>query len=273
MAPASAWLLLFLIIPILMILAVSFTERGPYGMLQWKFSAANYARAWTPSYLPILLRSLTYAATTTLVCLIAGYPFAYTLSFYAKRARPLMIILLMLPFWTSCIVALYSWIILLGREGIVNNLLLSWGLVSEPVKFLNRPLAVQMGLTYFYLPFMILPLYGSLEKIPPSLLEAAKDLGAGALETFVKVTFPLSLPGVYAGCILTFIPCVGDFLTAEFLGSPETYLLGNLIQQQFQMAQDWPFGAAMAMMLVAFLAGGLYLYQKVEGAEAEVGRL
>lgn len=276
MAPASLWLFVLLIIPILFILALSFTERGPYGMLVWKFTFGNYVRALTPAYLPILVRSFTYALSTAVLCLALGYPFAYTLAFYTRGNRAIWIILLMLPFWTSCLVAIYSWMIVLGREGLLNHLLVDvLRVVKEPVEFLNTPFAVLLGLVYFYLPFMILPLYASLEKIPPSLIEASKDLGAGAWDTFWKVTFPLSLPGVYAGCLLTFIPCVGDFLTAEFMGGPKTYLLGNLIQQQFLMAQDWPFGASMAMLLVAMLVVGMAVYQKLEGLDHDVagGRL
>lgn len=274
MAPASVWLGLLLVIPVLLIVALSFTERGPYGTLLWKFTFSNYARALTPAYLPILLRSLGYAATTTALCLALGYPLAYAMSFYFRERRGALIILLMLPFWTSCLVAIYSWIILLGREGLVNELLVHrLGLLSEPIQFLHRPAAVIGGLVYFYLPFMVLPLYGSLEKVPPAYLEAAKDLGASPWQTFRKVTWPLGLPGVYAGSILTFIPCVGDFLTAEFLGGPDTYLLGNLIQNQFQMAQDWPFGAAMATLLAALLAIGLFVYQRLEREGLEAGRI
>ncbi|MBI4346541.1 MAG: ABC transporter permease [Elusimicrobia bacterium] len=274
MAPTSLWLLFLLVIPILLIVALSFAQRGPYGTVVWSFTVDNYVRALTPAYLPILVRSLGFATATTALCLALGYPLAYGLSFYFREGRAVLIILLMLPFWTSCLVALYSWIILLGREGLVNELLVNrLGLLDAPVQFLNRPSTVILGLVYFYLPFMVLPLYGSLEKVPAAYLEAAKDLGASAWQTFWKVTWPLSLPGVYAGCILTFIPCVGDFLTAEFLGGPNTYLLGNLIQNQFQNAQDWPFGAAMATLLAALLAGGLWLYQRLERGGVEAGRV
>ena len=274
MAPTSLWLLVLLVIPVALIVTLSFTQRGPYGTLLWKFTTSNYARALTPAYLPILLRSLGYASTTTALCLALGYPLAYGMSFYFREKRGVLIILLMLPFWTSCLVALYSWIILLGREGLINELLVHrLKLIDAPIQFLNKPATVILGLVYFYLPFMVLPLYGSLEKVPPAYLEAAKDLGASAFAAFRKVTWPLSLPGVYAGCILTFIPCVGDFLTAEFLGGPDTYLLGNLIQNQFQMAQDWPFGAAMATLLALLLACGLWLYQRLEREGVEAGRI
>lgn len=274
LAPSSLWLLVLLILPVLLIVAISFTRRGPYGALQWSFTWGNYSRALDPVYLPVLLRSFGYAGLTTLLCLAVGYPVAYALSFYAGGGRGTLLMALMLPFWTSSLVAIYSWMILLGREGLVNNLLLRLGALRSPIQFLNTPFAVIGGLVYFYLPFMVLPLYACLEKVPRSLIEASQDLGAGTATTLRKVTFPLSVPGVVAGAVLTFVPCVGDFLTADFLGGPRTYLVGNLIQNQFLTAQDWPFGGAIASGLIAILAGGIYAALRVEGAEPEAaGRL
>lgn len=264
LAPAAFWLAVFLVLPVCSLLALSFASRGPYGTFVWSFTLSNFARALDPKYLPILLRTLGFAGATTALCLALGYPLAYFLSFYAGRRRDTLLILLMVPFWTSALVAIYSWIIILGREGLLNSLLIKLGAVSSPIKFLNTPFSVILGLVYFYLPFMVLPLYGSLEKIPRSLVEASYDLGAGRLTTFLKVTFPLSLPGVFAGCILTFIPCMGDFLTADFLGGPRTYLIGNLIQNQFLMAQDWPFGSALTCLLLLILISGVVVHQKLE---------
>lgn len=266
LAPASFWLAVFLIIPVTGLLVMSVAQRGPYGTVLWALTGANFARALQPKYLPILLRTLGYAGATTALCLVLGFPLAYHLSFKSRR-REILIAALMLPFWTSCLVSLYSWMIILGREGLLNGLLLRLGIVSAPLQILNTPFSVLLGLVYFYLPFMVLPLYSSLEKIPRQLLEAGADLGAGPARTFLKITLPLSLPGVFAGCILTFIPCMGDFLTADFLGGPSTYLVGNLIQNQFLMAQDWPFGAALTALLLATMVTGLWLYQRVEPAE------
>ena len=164
----------------------------------------------------------------------------------------------MIPFWTSWLVALYSWIIILGREGLLSHMLMSLGLISKPASCLGTPAAVILGLVYFYLPFMVLPLYAALEKIPHTYVEAAHDLGAGQFDAFLKVTLPLSMPGVMAGVVLTFVPCMGDFLSADFLGSPRTYLVGNLIQNQFLMAQDWQFGSALTSLIVLFLVTGLW---------------
>lgn len=262
--PTSFWLTVFLLVPLGLLLATSFAQRGDYGSIVWHFSFGNYLRALNPEYLPILLRSVRYALAATIVCLILGYPFAYYVSFFVEgRKKDLFLIALMIPFWSSCLISIYSWIIILGSEGLINSLLPALGLPK--IQFLNTSFSVILGLTYFYLPFMVLPLYSSLEKIPKTYLEASKDLGAGCVQTFLKVTVPLSFPGIFAGVLLTFIPCVGDFLTAEFLGGPQNYLVGNLIQNQFMMAQDWPFGAALASLLIFFLLSGLWVYKKLEG--------
>lgn len=264
MAPAAFWLAFFLVVPAAFLLAVAFAVKGPYGTYQWGFTLEHLARALDPKYLPVLLRTLGYAGATTALCLVLGFPVAYYLSFRAGPRRETLMILLMVPFWTSCLVAIYSWMIILGREGLLNGLLLRAGLAAKPLQILNTPFSVLLGLVYFYIPFMILPLYSSLEKLPRQYLEAAQDLGAGPAKVFWTVTLPLCLPGVFAGCLLTFVPCLGDFLTAEFLGGTRTYLLGNLIQNQFLMAQDTPFGAALTSLLLVLMFAGLWLYQKVE---------
>ncbi len=269
LAPATIWLLAFLLLPVASLLAMSLAKRGPYSSVIWTFTWENFARALDHKYLTVLIRTMCYASATTGICLVLGFPFAYFLSFYAGHRRETFLILLMIPFWTSCLVSIYSWIIILGRAGLLNNFLLNLGVISTPLGILNTPFSVILGLVYFYLPFMILPLYSSLEKIPRSYIEASYDLGAGTIQTFSKVTLPLALPGVFAGCILTFVPCIGDFLTAEFLGGPKTYLIGNLVQNQFLMAQDWPFGAALTTILLVSLISGVYFYQKLEAAELE----
>lgn len=266
LAPATLWLLFFLVIPAGGLIVLSFATNGPYGAIVWEFGFHNYARAFDPKYLPVLVRTILFAGATTLVCLVLGYPVAYYLTFRAGRWRNALLVGLMVPFWSSCLVAYYSWMIVLGKEGLLNNALLRFGFLSEPIGFLYTPFAILLGLVYFYLPFTVLPLYASLDKVPRSVVEAAYDLGAGRWTAFWKVTLPLSMPGVVAGCILTFIPCLGDFLTVEILGGPRYYLLGNLISNQFMMAQDWPFGSALTSLLLAGLVGGLWLYQRWEKA-------
>jgi len=262
--PAAGWLLVLLVVPALSLVALSFAKNGAYGEIAWSPSLQNYARAFNPKYVPVLLRTVAFAGGTTALCLLLGYPLAYFLSFRAGKWRNALIIGLMVPFWTSCLVAFYSWMIILGKEGLLNTALLRFGFVTAPLGILYTPFSVLLGLVYFYLPFTVLPLYGSLEKVPRSLIEAGYDLGADRWTAFRKITFPLSLPGVVAGALLTFVPCLGDFLTAELLGGPRYYLLGNLISNQFLMAQDWPFGAALTSLLLVGLVGGLWAYRAWE---------
>ena len=264
LAPAAVWLILFLVVPAIGLVALSFAKNGAYGEVVWSLTLQNYARAFNPKYIAVLLRALGFAGATTTICLLLGYPLAYYLSFRAGKWRNAMIIGLMVPFWTSALVAFYSWMIILGKEGLLNSALLRFGFISSPIGILYTPFSVLLGLVYFYLPFTVLPLYGSLEKVPRSYVEAAYDLGAGRWTAFLKVTLPLSLPGVIAGALLTFIPCLGDFLTAELLGGPRYYLLGNLISNQFLMAQDWPFGAALTALLLVGLVFGLMAYRRWE---------
>lgn len=267
LAPAALWLLLFLVIPSLALVALSFAKNGTYGQIVWELGLHNYRRAFDAKYLPVLIRTLAFAGSATTLCLLLGYPLAYFLVFRAGRWKNALLIGLMVPFWSSTLVAFYSWMIVLGKEGLLNSALLKLGFLSQPLGLLYTPASVVLGLVYFYLPFMVLPLYGSLDKVPRSLVEAAYDLGAGRWTAFLKVTVPLSLPGIVTGCLLTFIPCMGDFITAELMGGPRYYLLGNLISNQFLMAQDWPFGAALTVILLCGLVAGLRVYQKWE-AEA-----
>jgi spermidine/putrescine transport system permease protein len=266
LAPAASLLLLFLLVPALGLVALSFAKNGAYGQIVWSLGLQNYRRAFDPKYAPVLLRTAAFAGATTAICLLLGYPLAYFLSFRAGRWRNAMIIGLMVPFWTSALVAFYSWMIILGKEGLLNAALLRFGFISSPIGILYTPFSVLLGLVYFYLPFTVLPLFASLEKMPRSYVEAAYDLGADRWRAFLKITLPLSLPGVVAGALLTFIPCLGDFLTAELLGGPRYYLLGNLISSQFLMAQDWPFGAALATLLLVGLVFGLMAYRRWEDA-------
>ena len=266
LAPASLWLLVLLVLPAVGLVAMSFAKNGPYGVVVWEMSLDNYRRAFDAKYLPVLIRTILFAGSATAVCLVLGYPLAYFLSFRAGRWRNALLVALMVPFWSSCLVAFYSWMIVLGKEGLLNAVLGRLGFA--PIGFLYTPFSILLGLVYFYLPFMVLPLYSSLEKVPRSYIEAAYDLGAGRWTAFWKVTLPLSLPGVIAGCILTFIPCMGDFLTVEILGGPRYYLMGNLISNQFLMAQDWPFGSALTTLLLLGFVGGLWAYQRWEQEDA-----
>ncbi len=268
LSPASLWVLVLLVSPVTLLTLLSFAKIGAYGRILWSFSLANFGQIMRPAYLWVIGRTLVYAGATALICLLLGFPAAYYVAFAADSKRKhLLLFALMLPFWTSALVAIYCWLIVLGREGLINALMLRLGILSTPFSFLNTPFSVILGLVYFYLPYMVLPLYAALEKIPRTLIEASHDLGAGGLKTFLRVILPLSWPGVASGAILIFVPCLGDFLTAEFLGGPRTYLLGNLIDNQFLAAQNWPLGAALTVLLMGMLMSGLYFYGRVEVEE------
>jgi spermidine/putrescine transport system permease protein len=250
LAGGMVWLVGFFLLPLLYLLGVSFARRSPYGTVEWVLSLSNYARAFQPVYLEIYWRSLWMALATTALCAILAYPVAYTI---ARRVPPrwksALLLLVVIPFWTSFLIRTYAWIVILRTEGVVNTVLLDLHLIHDPLRLLYTPLAVFIGLVYGELPFMILPLYVVLEKIDKSLLEAAADLGAGAARTFWKVTLPLSKPGLIAGTVLVFIPSVGAFITPDLLGGARTMMVGNLIQNQFAMVRDQPFGSAVAFLL------------------------
>ena len=240
----------FFFFPLLYLLGVSFARRSPYGTVEWILGIANYARAFQPLYLEIYLRSLWMALLTTILCALLGYPVAYAIARHVPpRWKSALLLLVVIPFWTSFLIRTYAWIVILRTEGVANTLLLDLHIIHEPLRLLYTPLAVFIGLVYGELPFMILPLYVVLEKIEPALFEAAEDLGAGRLQTFFKVTLPLSMPGLVAGTVLVFIPSIGAFITPDLLGGARTMMVGNLIQNQFAMVRDQPFGSAVAFLL------------------------
>ena len=235
-------------LPQLLMLVVSLGRRTAYGGVERGFSLANYLRALDPLYLTILARSVLLAAVTTLLCLAVGYPVAYWLARRApKRWRNALLTLVILPFWTSFLVRMYAWIVLLRSEGVVNLALSGLGLPRA--ELLYNDFAVLLGQLYGELPFMIIPLYVSLEKLDPTLLEAAADLGADARRSFTSVIVPQTLPGIAAGCVLVFIPSLGAYLAPDLLGGGKTAYIGNLIQGQFAVARDMPFGAALSFVL------------------------
>jgi len=267
MAPTVLWLVLFLILPLGVILVYSFGSRGTYGDVILGFSFDNYLRAFNPTWFPIILRSFGFAAAATALTLLLGYPLAYFIAVYGGRRKNIYLIMVMLPFWTSYLIRTYSWIIILRSQGVINTVLEWMHVINGPIDLLNRPFSVVLGLTYGFLPFMTLPLYASLEKLDKSLIEAAWDLGATRLGALMKVTIPLSLPGIIAGTLLTFIPAVGDFITPDLLGGPNTIMIGNLIQQQFLSARDWAYGSALSFSLMAILLLGIFFYVRKTGAE------
>ncbi|HNW77964.1 MAG TPA: spermidine/putrescine ABC transporter permease PotB [Candidatus Competibacteraceae bacterium] len=254
------WLALFALLPNAMVLVASVLERGQDQFFAFAFTLASYRRLLDPLYLSVLLDSLYLAALTTVLCLLIGYPFAYLLAQAPARRRALLLLLVIIPFWTSSLVRTYAMVILLKTNGLINQMLLGLGWISEPLELLYTTPAVIAGMCYALLPFMILPLYAALEKLDRRLIEAAHDLGAGRVTIFRRVIIPLTLPGIIAGAMLTFLPALGMFYVADLLGGAKTMLVGNLIRDQFLAARDWPFGSAASAMLTGLMALLMWAY-------------
>ncbi len=246
----SQWLLgATVLAPLLVIAIYSLLTRGAYGGVTGPTTLGSYGRVFQPIYLYILWRSIWVAALSTVLCLILAFPLAFYIA-RAARNRTLLLNLVMLPFWTSFLVRTYAWMFLLRDTGLLNTTLQRLGLIHVPIPLLFNVGAVVLGLVYGYLPFMILPLYATLEKLDPSLLEAALDLGATPASAIWRVAVPLSRPGILAGCALVFIPCLGAYLTPDLMGGGKTVMIGNLVQNQFTNARDWPFGAALSLVFL-----------------------
>jgi spermidine/putrescine transport system permease protein len=248
LTPMLGWLAIFVLAPLGILLVYSFCERDELGQVVFSFSSENYQRVFDPIYVRILIRSIGLAGLTTAICAVVAYPAAYTLARARERWRELLLILVMVPFWTNFLIRTYAWIAILKREGLLNALLLYAHVITTPLDWLYTPTAVVIGLVYAYLPFMILPIYSSVEKLDTSLVEAANDLGAGPLRTFSTVILPLTWPGVGAGILLVFVPAIGMFAITDLMGGARVPLIGNVIQNQFSQARDWPFGAALGMV-------------------------
>ena len=255
------WLLLFTLLPTLMVLAVSVLSRDEAGFIAFIPTLENYRRLLDPIYLKVFVDSLLMAALATLLCLLIAYPFAWRLSRVDRRWRPVLLTLVIIPFWTNSLVRVYAIRGLLAAKGALNSLLLALGLIDEPVRLLYSGWAVSIGLVYVLLPFMILPLYSSFEKLDPRLIEAAADLGASRLARFRHVIVPLTLPGIAAGCLLVFLPALGLFYVTDVLGGARNLMIGALLKDQFLDARDWPFGAAASLVVIGLLFLFLALYR------------
>jgi spermidine/putrescine transport system permease protein len=248
--PANAYLILLLVLPLILVTILSFLSRGTYGQVEFRLNLTNYPRLFDPLYAKILGFSLAVGLGTTILCLLLGYPMAYYIARAPARQRSLLLFLILLPFWTNFIIRMYAWMMILRSGGMLDSVLQWAHLTRESLNILYTPTAVMIGMVYEFLPFMVLPLYTSLEKIEQALLEAAADLGAPPWRAFLRVTLPLSVPGMIAGTILTFIPAMGMFVIPDLLGGAKTILIGNVIRNQFLTARDWPFGAAASMILM-----------------------
>ncbi len=264
LVPAALIIAALILAPMALVACYSFLSRGAYGGVEWIGTLENYARLFDPLYLKILARSAVLAAAAASLCLLLGFPLAW----FIARAGPrkhLCLSLVILPFWTSFLVRLYAWMFLLRDTGLINTLLLAAGWIREPLPLLYNDGAVLLGLVYGYLPFTVLPLYATLERLDPSLLEAAADLGAPPLAAFRCVVLPLAAPGMRAGALLVFIPCLGTYLTSDLLGGSKTFLAGNLIQNQFTTARDWPFGSAASLVLMGLTLLVVFVWLRRQG--------
>jgi spermidine/putrescine transport system permease protein len=254
LSPLLLWLTLFVIAPTAILLVYSFCQRDEFGDIVYSFTWENFHRALSGLYLMILLRSTFYAAISTAICLLVGYPVAYFMGRSSPRMRNLLLLAIMIPFWTSFLIRTYAWITILGDQGFLNSLLISARIIHAPLDVLYTWKSVVIGLVYSYLPFMILPIYTSVEKLDPSLLDAAADLGANPWRSFLRVILPLTFPGISAGILLVFVPAIGMFAITDLMGGSKVPMIGNVIQTQFGSANNWPFGAALGMTLLAMFA-------------------
>ena len=276
------WLLLFFLVPFAFVLKISLSEamiaRPPYSPLfEWgedayltvKLNFANFLFLLEDDlYWRAYLNSGKIALVSTVLCLLLGYPIAYGIARSAPTARLVLLMLVILPFWTSFLLRVYAWIGILKNNGIVNNLLMGIGIIDEPIVMMQTDFAVYVGIVYSYLPFMILPLYANLERLDPTLLEAAADLGCRPAKTFFTITLPLSLPGIVAGSMLVFIPAVGEFVIPALLGGPDTLMIGRVLWDEFFANRDWPVASAVAIAVLLLLVVPIMAFQHIQAKEA-----
>ena len=267
--PMLAWLVVFVVVPTAILFVYSFCERDELGRVVYSFTLDNYRRVLDPTYLRVFTRSVGYAALATLLCVLIGYPVAWTIARVRESWRQKLLMLIMVPFWTSFLIRTYAWITILKQEGLLNGLIQALPLGFAPLDLLYTPTAVVIGLVYAYLPFMILPIYGSAEKVDAAVIEAAHDLGAGPWRVFSTVIIPLTLPGVAAGILLVFVPAIGMFAITDLMGGAKVPLIGNVIQNQFMQARDWPFGAALGIVFMVMFALSYWILLRFRRPEEE----
>ena len=267
LSPCIFWLGFFFLMPLVIMAIYSFLQRGLYGGVEWMFTWEHYPRFIDPIYLKILVRTFRLSFMATIALLIIGYPMAYKIARAQKRWRNVLLFLVILPFWTSDLIRTYAWMLILRDTGLINNLLMFLHIIDEPLTLLYTEGAILLGLIYVYLPFMVLPLYASIEKLDPSLLEAAEDLGATPFWGFLKVTVPLTKSGILAGSLLVFIPSVGVYVVSDLLGGAKAMMIGNLVKLQFGQARNWPFGSAASFILMTVVLFAVFAYLKFAGGK------
>ena len=254
MSPGLGWLAAFMVAPCLVIFVLAFFERGVYGGIDFDApTLENFARATDRLYFTILIGSARIALIATAISIVISYPAAYAIARAPPRRQTALLVLVMLPFWSNYLIRTYAWMVLLNRQGVINETLGWLGLAHEPLDLLYNEFAVILGLVYNYCPFVILAIYSALQRLDASFAEASRDLGAGAWQTFFRITLPLTIPGVAAGGVFVFVLSIGNFITPDLLGGGRMQMVGNLIYDQFLIARDWPFGATLSLILIAVM--------------------
>lgn len=261
--PLYLFTLCFVVGPLLYMVALSFATNGSGSSTIWSFTLENYKKIAEPVYLKSFVQSFQLAITSTLLIVLMGYPFGYFMAKLSAKRKKRMMLLIMIPFWTSSLIRMYGWILILQAKGVLNGFLMKLGIIEEPLKILYSYPAVVIGMVYALLPFMVLAVYSSVEKMDCSYVEAARDLGANAVKAFFTVTFKLTLPGLLTGVILTFIPSMGLFFIADILGGNKIVLVGSVIQDQLTRGSNWPFAAALAVVLMLLTSLMMFVYRKV----------
>ena len=270
-APMILWTLLFVGATLLYIVVLSFLKRNPdgYGVVM-EFTLENYAQLLNGRYLEVMRRTLALGFETTLICILLGYPFGYCMARAPQRWRTVLMLLVIVPFWTNALIRIYGWRILLMGNGPINSLLMTLGLIEKPLKLMNTHGAVVLGMVYGLIPFMILPVYTSVEKMDWSMVEAGRDLGAHPARVFLTVTLPMTVSGLLTGCVLVFIPSLALFFMSDLLGGPNDILIGNVIQDQLMKSRDWPFAAALSVTLLLITWLIMSIYRRLGGKSTDM---
>ena len=264
--PISLWMYLLVAIPFVYIIAISFMNKGTYGGVTVGFTIHNYMDILNPLYITTFAKSIGLSLAVTMICLLIAYPFSYFVAQKQVIQKKVLMAMVMIPFCVSMIIRLFSWTNILRAEGVINNVLIKIGIIKEPLKLVYNQTGAMIGLIYMLLPFMVLPLYSSIEKLDPMLLEAASDLGARPIKSFLQVTLPLTKAGIFAGCVMVFIPSLGLYFVTDLMGVSKTLVIGNLIKNQFITARNWPLGAAMSVILMLITLVMLKGYQAAGGS-------
>ena len=265
--PVSLWMILFVTLPMLYIIYISFMSRGVFGDVVYEFSLESYKTLLDTTYFKVIVKSIKAAAITTLLCLLIGYPFAYYIAKKPKEVASKLIMLIMIPFWTNSLMRLNSWLLLFQTSGPVNSFLQRAGFVDAPISFIYTDGLVLLGLITSMLPFAVLPMYSSIEKLSKSLLEASADLGASKATTFFRITLPLTFPGIFSAIILVFIPSLGIYTVTDMLGGGKVLYIGNIIKNQFGSIRNWPLGAALAVLLILITGLLIFIYTRFANIE------